>query len=107
MKKRLQTDGIFLKIMRISITQLFLAMMCVGLTYAKDSYAQELLDKRITLRAEEKTIKTILLQIESETSIKFVYSPAAIDAQRKVSINAQNQSLKDLFDTFFSPLHNK
>lgn len=107
MKKRLQTYGIFLKIMRISITQLFLAVMCVGLSYAKDSFAQELLDKRITLRAEEKTIKTILTQIESETSIKFVYSPAAIDAKRKVSINAQNQSLKDLFDTFFSPLRIK
>ena len=107
MKKKLQTDGIFLKIMRISITQLFLAVMCVGLSYAKDSYAQELLDKRITLRAEEKTIKTILAQIESESNIKFVYSPAAIDAQRKVSINAQNQSLKELFDTFFSPLRIK
>jgi TonB-dependent starch-binding outer membrane protein SusC len=107
MKIKLQKDGIFLKLMRISLTQLFMAMCFVGLSYANDSFAQEMLEKRITLRAEEKTIKNILTQIETETNLKFVYSPAAINAQRTVSINVQNQSLKDIFDNFFAPLQIK
>lgn len=104
MKIKLQKDGIFLKLMRISVTQLCLAILFMGLAYAKNSIAQEMLEKRISLKAEEKTIKSILNQIENETNVKFVYSPAAIAAQRTVSINVQNQSLKDIFDTFFSPL---
>lgn len=107
MKIQLQKDGIFLKLMRISITQLCLALLCVGLSYAKDSYAQELLEKRITLRAEEKSIKTILSKIESESNLKFVYSPEAIKANRITSINAQNQSLKDVLDSFLEPLQIK
>lgn len=104
MKIQLQKDGIFLKLMRISITQLCLALLCVGLSYAKGSYAQELLEKRITLRAEEKSIKTILSKIESESNLKFVYSPASIKADRIVSINVQNKILKDVLENLFVPL---
>lgn len=107
MKRKLQNEEFFLKIMRISTIQICLAIMCVGLTYAKDLHAQELLDKQISLRIEEKTIKSVLTQIENETKISFVYSPAAIDANRKVSLNAQNQPLKDVLDAFFSPLRIK
>jgi TonB-dependent starch-binding outer membrane protein SusC len=107
MKIKLPKDVIFLKLMRISVTQLCLAILFVGLSYAKDSFSQEMLEKRITLRVEEKSIKSILTQIENETNLKFVYSPAAIDAQRKVSINVQNQSLKETFDAFFLPLRIK
>lgn len=107
MKIQLQKDGIFLKLMRISITQLCLAIFCVGLSYAKDLHAQELLEKRISVRAEAKTIKNILSQIEGEINFKFVYSPAAIEAQRTVSINVQNQSVKQIFDSFFLPLNIK
>lgn len=107
MKRKLQNGEFFLKIMRISVIQICLAILFVGLTYAKDLHAQELLDKQISLRVEEKSIKTVLTQIENETKVSFVYSPAAINADRKVSINAQNQTLKEVLDAFFSPLHIK
>ena len=103
----LQKDEIFLKLMRITITQLFLAMLFVGLSYANDSSAQELLEKRISLRSEDKSIKDILTLIKNETDIKFVYSSTAINAERVVSINVQNQPLKTVFDAFFSPLQIK
>lgn len=107
MKIQLQKDRIFLKLMRISITQLCFAILFVGLSYAKDSSAQELLEKRISLRADDKSIKNILSQIEGEVNFKFVYSPAAIEAQRTVSINVQNQTVKQVFDSFFLPLNIK
>ena len=104
MEIQLQKNVIFFKLMRISITQLFLAMLLAGLSYANDSFAQELLEKKITIRVEEKSIKNILIQIENEADLKFVYSPTAISAERIVSLNVQNQSLKSVFDSFFMPL---
>ncbi len=74
------------------------------MTYAKKLPAQELLEKKITVRMEDKSIKTILNQIESESKVQFVYSSSAIEANRKTSINLQNQSLKVALDMFLSPL---
>lgn len=107
MKKKLQRNGLFLKIMRISITQIFMSILFLGITYAKDLSAQELLDKRISLQVEQKSIKAVLTEIESEVQVKFVYSPTAIESGRKVSFNAQNKTLKEVLDIFFNPLQIK
>lgn len=107
MKKKLQWNGVFLKIMRISITQICLAVMFIGISYAKDLSAQEFLEKRLSLKAEEKTIKTVLSEIESEVKVKFVYSPTAIEANRKVSVNVSNKTLKEVLDSFLDPLQIK
>ena len=107
MKKKLHRNGLFLKIMRISITQMCMSLLFLSITYAKSLSAQELLDKRISLKVDQKSIKAVLTQIESEVQVKFVYSPAAIEASRKVSLNAQNKTLKEVLDNFFNPLQIK
>ncbi len=107
MKNELQTKRIFLKIMRISVLQLFLALLCIGITYAGELDAQDILDKRISLKMEGKSIKSILSHIESEAKVKFVYSPAAIKANRKTSLVIENQPLKAVLETLFSPLQIK
>ncbi|NBA86841.1 SusC/RagA family TonB-linked outer membrane protein [Emticicia sp. CRIBPO] len=107
MKIKLQKNGIFLKIMRISVAQIFLTLLCVGMAYAKDLSAQEVLEKRISIKTGEKTLKSVLAEIETEANLKFVYSSTAIGADRKVSLTVQNKTLKDLLDNFFDPLHIK
>lgn len=107
MKKKLHWNGLFLNIMRISITQMCMSLLFFGITYAKTLSAQELLEKRISLKVDQKSIKDVLTEIESEAQVKFVYSPAAIEAGRKVSVNAQNKTLKEVLDNFFNPLQIK
>ncbi len=104
MKVNLLRNKTFLKIMRISITQMAITFLFIGMAYAKKSYAQELLEKRISLIIKEKSIKNILSQIEAEAKLKFVYSSSAIDAQRKSSINVQNKTVKEVLDAFLTPL---
>ena len=102
--KKMKTKTLFLSIMRMSLAQLCLAILCFSTTFAKNLNAQEILEKKISVKLVEQSIKTVLQQIETEAKIKFVYSPAAIEANRKVSINAQNTSLKEVLDNFFQPL---
>jgi TonB-linked SusC/RagA family outer membrane protein len=107
MKKKLHWNRIFLKIMRISFTQMCMCLLFLSITYAKSLSAQELLEKRISLKVDQKSIKSVLAEIENEVQVKFVYSPAAIEASRKVSVNAQNKTLKEVLDNFFNPLQIK
>jgi TonB-dependent starch-binding outer membrane protein SusC len=107
MKNETLTKRIFLKIMGISIAQLFLALLCVGVTYATELDAQDLLEKRISLKMEGKSIKNILSRIELEIKVKFVYSPATIKTNRKTSLTIENEPLKNVLETLFSPLQIK
>lgn len=107
MKIELQKNGIFFKIMRISVTQIFLALLCIGMAYANELSAQELLERRISINTGEKSLKSVLTELESETNLKFVYSSSAIGADRKVSLTAYNKTVKELLNSFFDPLHIK
>ncbi len=107
MKKRLPKNEVLLKIMRISLTQLFFAVLFISISYAKNTHAQELLKKRISVQLEDQSIKAILSKLENEANLKFIYSPAAIDAGRKSSVAVADKSLKEILDMFLSPLHIK
>ncbi|CAG5003259.1 TonB-dependent receptor P3 [Dyadobacter sp. CECT 9275] len=104
MKKPLKKYELLLTVMRISFMQLLIAMIGIQLTYAIESPAQELLDKRISLRAEDMSLKTILNRIEILTEVKFTYSPKAIQAERHTSVVIQNQPLKDVLEQVLKPM---
>ena len=104
MKRKLLINNFFLKFMSVFLSQLFLVMFCVGMVSAKGINAQDLLEKRISIRLQDKSVKTILTQIEAETNLKFVYSSTAIEVQQRATINMQNKPLKDVLDAFLTPL---
>lgn len=81
MKRTLYAHGLCRKIMKLSFMQLFLAVVFVGISYANDTHAQELLEKRISLRIQDQSVKAILSKIETEANVKFMYSPKAIQSQ--------------------------
>jgi TonB-linked SusC/RagA family outer membrane protein len=101
MKKNL----LILSIMRISITQMMLAIFFAGLTYATEAPGQELLEKPLTIQLHEKPLKSILSIIESQISVKFIYSSKAIRADRRTSLDIQNQTLKNVLETVLRPMN--
>lgn len=105
MEKPLQPHDLLLRIMRITFTQLLLAVFCISLACAMDAPAQDLLEKRISIRIEDKTLKAILSRIESEADIKFMYSPKAIQADRRTSVRIQNLPVREVLETVLKPLH--
>ncbi|MFN4144274.1 MAG: TonB-dependent receptor [Runella sp.] len=90
--------------MRLSLVQFFLATTFIGLSWATETSAQELLNTRLTLQVENRDLKHILARIEREANIKFMYSAQVIPVNRKISINATNESLSKILDNLLNPL---
>lgn len=92
------------RIMKISIVPCMLWMLCVQLSLAKDLRAQEILSQRISISVNEMEMDKVLEKIESQTKIRFIYSAEVIHADRKVTLESQNQRLDVVLETLLGPL---
>lgn len=102
MKKNL-IRSVVIAIMKISIIPalLFASAIC---SYAKDTNAQDLLKKKITLKIKSEEVKNILSEIERLSGGKFMYSPEIIQSYRKVSIVAKNEEVAAILTRLLQPL---
>ncbi len=105
MQKELQFHDTLLKIMRITLTQILLLVIFMGVSWANKITAQEILNKRLTLTVEGQPIKVVLAQIENATEIRFLYSSNIIKAARKVSLSVSNKPLSEILPMLLTPLH--
>ena len=80
---------------------LFAFVFC---SYAKETGAQDLLKKRITLKIKSEEVKNILSEIERLSGGKFMYSPEIIQSNRKVSIVARNEEVAAVLNRLLQPL---
>lgn len=89
--------------MRCSLLHLCLAAAFTNISLGVTVSAQELLDQRISVRANDLEIGVILSLIEKESEVKFSYSPNLIRASRKVSLNATNEKIAVILDRLLLP----
>lgn len=75
------------------------ASLMIG--YAIDTRGQEVLERTITIEAEQQEVKQILSAIERKADIKFTYRSRLIQASKKVSLHAYNAKLVDVLTTLF------
>ena len=68
--------------MKFSIYQIIAITLLTCTAAAKDSDAQGLLDKRVSLKAEQQDFKSVIAQVEQLTDVKFVYSTKAIKSSK-------------------------
>ena len=90
--------------MRPPLTQIILVIVFGCATLAGSAKAQ-ILDKPVSLAIHEGELRQLLQQIQQLADVKFVYSPTAIGADRKVSVQAANHSLGSVLDQVLRPLH--
>ncbi len=105
MEKPLEPQGIFTTIMRISILQFLFSVLFISFSYATEVAGQEFLDIKISIRANSKSLSKILSEIESKSSVRFVYSPKATKANRLVSMNRVEAPVSEILDDLLAPLH--
>ncbi|HEX8022569.1 SusC/RagA family TonB-linked outer membrane protein, partial [Mucilaginibacter sp.] len=84
--------------MRITFSQLLIIMLMTGMSYARPTSAQTILDKKITLTVEERTLVEVLKVLAKKHQVQFVYNQDIIQPQEKVSATFNDQSLKDVLD---------
>ncbi|GAB3934053.1 TonB-dependent receptor [Larkinella terrae] len=93
-----------LTVMKISFLPIFLSLVLAGSSLAYDGKAQDMLQRPISIKADEVALKQILTRLERIANVDFVYSPNAIPTARKVTLNAQNQKLSTVLESLLKPL---
>lgn len=93
-----------LTIMKILSVQTFLALFFASMVCAHDLSGQGILDKEISVRFDNASLKKVLSKIEQVAGVKFTYSPSVIEEDQKVSINASNLTLADLLNELLAPM---
>ncbi len=104
MKKIQQNRTFLLNVMKFSVTQIVLAFVFAGISFAFDTKAQDFLSKNITLKADNISLKKVLNQLESQSNAKFVFSSTSIQTDRKVSLNAIQKPLSEVLGNLLKPL---
>ena len=92
------------KFLRIVFLQLILLVVFFGITSANGGYAQELLNKRITIKVENRSIKQVLNEIEKSAGIRFIYSSSLIRSERKITLALDNSTLGEVLENILKPL---
>ena len=86
------------------LVSLLLLIFFAGNAYAGSGIDEEILDKKISIVAEQKPVKTILSEISNLTEIKFIYSAQRIPSRRKVSLRVYEQRVGDVLNMLLQPL---
>ena len=83
--------------MKHKILQLFVCCLFVSLFLPKQGFAQQVLDKKITISVNDIELRKVLEQVQKQAGVHFLYSPNTIDDSKKVSFHIKDKSLKDFF----------
>ncbi|MCC8154755.1 MAG: SusC/RagA family TonB-linked outer membrane protein [Tannerellaceae bacterium] len=67
--------------------------------HATNNHAQ---NATVTIRVQGETIETILKEIETQTELGFFFNNKQVDIHRKVSINAENETITEVLDKLFN-----
>ncbi|WP_158642953.1 SusC/RagA family TonB-linked outer membrane protein [Mucilaginibacter ginsenosidivorax] len=84
--------------MRITFSQLLIITLMTGISYARPTSAQTILDKKITLTVEDKTLVEVLKVLAKKHQVQFVYNQDIIQSKEKISAAFNDQNLKDVLD---------
>jgi len=90
--------------MKIFCTHFVIVLLSTSISFANIVIGQSLLDKQVTIVAEETELKNVISEIERLTDVKFAYSPKRIKDRQKISINAEDKRLGEVLDGMLVPL---
>jgi hypothetical protein len=85
----------------LKATYLHLLILLLAGWPAGNGLAQSLLEARISLRATNVPVEEVLRQIGDKGGFSFSYSPDAIDVRARVSVQAVNQSVREILTEVF------
>src|SRR5476651_1291966 len=101
----LQHSHFWYKIMRITFSQLLIIVLMTGITYSKPTRAQGVLNKKISLTAQNKTLADVLKTLAKTHQVEFIYNQDVIKTTDKISVNFNDTNLKDVLDKLLTQYH--
>ncbi|MEO6287528.1 MAG: TonB-dependent receptor [Dyadobacter sp.] len=103
MKKRLEIIDPWRTIMKVSSLQMLIALIACTYSSGGETHAQELLLRKVSIEAQQKTIRSILAELAAAENVKFVYSKELLPVERKITLSAHNKNMSEVLDQIFSP----
>jgi len=77
---------------------LFAILVSVVQIFATNAHAQQ---TRLSLNLKNTPIRNVLGQIENQTDFYFIYNAKAVDVEKVVSIEVENESIPEILDKIF------
>ncbi|MCW0481386.1 TonB-dependent receptor [Gaoshiqia sediminis] len=77
---------------------LFAILVSVVQIFATNAHAQQ---TRLSLNLKNTSIRSVLGQIENQTAFYFIYNAKAVDVEKVVSIEVENESIPEILDKIF------
>jgi TonB-dependent starch-binding outer membrane protein SusC len=93
-----------IRLMKLSLSQLALALVIVGVSLARDVTAQELLNRKVSLHLANQELISALAKLEQQANVKFTYRPKLLTNAQRVSLDADNEPLVLVLDKLLAPL---
>ncbi len=90
--------------MKYTLIQVFIVMTFAGISLARPADAQDLLNQKVNLSAENKSMQAIFQQIETQLAIKFTYRSKLIPSGKKFNVTVKNETLNHVLDQLLTPL---
>ncbi|SDL05091.1 TonB-linked outer membrane protein, SusC/RagA family [Pedobacter sp. ok626] len=92
------------RIMKITLSQLIIALILTGMSYAENIKAQAVLNRPINITIDNSSLGNALRQIEKNANVKFVYSRNIIQSDQEVSVFANDEKLETILSKLLKPL---
>lgn len=89
--------------MKVTLIQMTVAMIFSGVSIAFENHAQEILKRKISLELNDISLMQALSKIEKAAKVKFVYSPARINLDERISLDVTKQQLGTLLSELLTP----
>ena len=86
---------VFKKLVLMTKITVFCFFLSVIQVMAVDTYAQM---TRISIKADQERLENVLGRIEHESEFFFLYNKDLVDVEQKVSVDAQNETIKTILD---------
>lgn len=98
MKFYLHHSHFWFKIMRVTFGQILILLLFTGITYSKSTSAQEVLERKITLKLDHKSLAEALKTLSISNKVQFIYNQDVIHSDEKLSMEFSNMDLKSVLD---------
>ncbi|UEG51912.1 SusC/RagA family TonB-linked outer membrane protein [Mucilaginibacter daejeonensis] len=91
--------------MKITFGQLLIITLMTGITYSKPTSAQEVLNKKITLSVQQRTLADVLKTLARTHKVEFIYNQDVVSTSDKITAQFSNMGLKDVLNQLLTQYH--
>lgn len=105
MKKKIVNDsgGISMSFMKKNLLKMKLTFLCLFLSFvqlmANDGFSQS---TRVTLNLIDARVEDVLMKIEEQSNLYFIYNRNVVDVNRIVNVSCTNQKVSEILNGIFS-----